>query len=94
MSDAADEAQRIANEVVRGERDYEVLYRIPAREGYSPGDEVGFVKSDEWLFAMNWANGEFASGRYAIEPGDRGAFPSATKWMITNNTAIDYGLDP
>lgn len=92
MSDSQIEVQEIAEQVVNGDLDYEVIYRIPASKGWPWGDEVGFVLVEGWLLAMNWLDGSIQMGHYAIEPETNGCFPSATEWMITENDAIDYGL--
>jgi hypothetical protein len=85
--------QDIMDEVAKGTIDHEVIYRIPASEDWPWGNEVGFVKAEGWFFAVNWLNNNIVSGLYAIEPETNGCFPSATEWMITDNDAIDYGLE-
>lgn len=87
-------AQSVAEDVVSGEIECEELYRIPASEVWPWGDEVGFVKADGWKIAVNWTeSGDIRMGQFAIDPVNRYEFPAATEWMITDNDAIDYGLE-
>lgn len=88
-----DSATRIWRKVKDGEIDHQEVFRIPAGYDYPWGEEVGFVKAKGYLFAVNWlADGNFGEGRFGIDTSQKGCFPSATKWMITNNKALDYGL--
>lgn len=85
--------QQIADEVFYGNRDYEVVYQIPASEDWPFGSEVGFVMAEGWMFASNFTeDGQINPGHFAVEVGEDCLFPEATQWMITDNDAIDYGL--
>lgn len=92
MTGGARKANKMYFEILEGERDFEVIYRIPASEDYPWGDEVGWIKSDGWLFSVSWSGGKMCDGYYSIPPDEKAPFPASTKWMITNNDAINYGL--
>lgn len=74
--------------------DYDVLYRIPAGEDWDHGDHVGFIRRNDWTFAVSWRDGEIAEGLFGLEPGEYVYFPHKTRWMITTNEAIDYDIAP
>lgn len=84
--------EKLADQINDGDAEYEVLFRIPASEDYPWGDEVGFVKSEGWLFAVDFHLCGSPTPKFAIEPDSTAYFPAATKWMITNNDAINHGL--
>lgn len=84
--------ERLAERISNGNAEYKVLFRIPARENYPWGDEVGFVESEGWLFAVDFHLCGSPTPKFAIEPEAGPCFPAATEWMITNNDAINHGL--
>lgn len=96
MVDPKDRAMSVYQDAVDGMRDYEVIFQIPASDNWFSGDEVGWIECDDWLFSVTWANGELSTPHSAILPSKStlGApFPASTKWMITDNDAIDHGLE-
>lgn len=72
--------------------DADVLYRIPARETYRHGDEVGFLHEDGWSFFVAIDDGEISKGMYALDGSDA-HFPAATADLLINNSAVENGLD-
>jgi hypothetical protein len=82
-------------EIVQQNREHEVIFRIPASENYPWGEEVGWVKDkDGWLYAVIFnEDGEVQDGNYAIKPGRAAPFPRVTSWCITDNDALDHGLE-
>lgn len=91
------EPEDVAHDVVERNIDHEELYRVPASEGYPFGHSVGFVMAEGWAIAVNWYddNGteQLSLGPFAVELGEADVFPIVTRWMITSNSAIDYGLE-
>jgi hypothetical protein len=85
--------EQLAKQIRNGNAGYKVLFRIPASESYPWGEEVGFVECENWLFAVDFLCSGSPNPRYAVEPESEGYFPAGTEWMITNNEAINYGLE-
>jgi hypothetical protein len=87
-------APKSESELKSEDVEYDILYKIPASEDYPYGDFVGFVMGpNDWKYAVSFEGGEISSGRFAVAPNTPGYFPAMTKWCITANTAIDYGIE-
>ena len=74
----------------------EFLYHVPASESWEHGNEVAIVRVGGWYFKVSLEGGELSTGHEVIIPdrmNDKGMFPGLTKWMITNNDAIEYGRE-
>jgi len=98
MSDELREAAQHAADRLRYGADYDTLYRVPAGEDYPYGEAVGFAVVGDFAIAVDWykdADGTevVKPSHFAVNLGEGAPFPASTEWMITSNSAIDYGLN-
>lgn len=84
-------AQQVWDLLERGELEYYTLYRVPASESFPWGDEVGVILAAGLVFNVSWFEDDLHTVHSAFEP-EAGAFPGATKWMVTNNAAVPQEL--
>jgi len=89
------QAHSIIHKILNGDRsDYDILYRVTASEDYEGSvTHVGIIECERFKFAVDFEGEKVASGKFFINPDVGGCFPSITKWMITNNSSIDYGIE-